>query len=172
MASTINERMTVAIEGEFVVFLIGMRVNRWWKPWQWLPVGFAMQRMIRETSANPEIGFLGVEAWFGNPTVMVQYWRSFELLEAYATDRKREHLPAWAAFNRAVRSNGDVGIWHETYRVAPGAYEAVYNNMPRFGLGKVGALVSATGQRHTATGRLGLSDGSDAPVDIAGEIGR
>jgi hypothetical protein len=170
LAGTINERMTVSIEGDFVVFLIGMRVNRWWKLWQWIPVALAMQRMIRETSASPEIGFLGVESWIGNPTIMVQYWRSFELLEAYATDRQRKHLPAWAAFNRAVRSNGDVGIWHETYRVPAGAYEAVYNNMPAFGLGKVGSPIPATGKRQTATGRLGLSDGSDAAVDVAGGI--
>ena len=34
------------------------------------------------------------------------------------------------------------GIWHETYRVRAGEYEAVYGNMPPFGLGKAGRLVS------------------------------
>jgi hypothetical protein len=170
MAATIDARMTAELEGEFVVFLIGMRVNRWWKPWKWLPVGAAMGRMIRETSAAPEIGLLGVESWFGRTTLMVQYWRSFELLERYATDRARQHLPAWAAFNRAIRSDGDVGIWHETYRVAPGTYETVYNNMPAFGLGRAGTLRPATGRRQSATGRLGMSDGSDAPVDELGRV--
>jgi hypothetical protein len=33
-----------------------------------------------------------------------------------------------------------VGIWHETYEIAPGQYENVYVNMPKFGLGKVGEL--------------------------------
>ena len=73
---------------------------------------------------------LRVEQWVGNPSVMVQYWRSFETLEAYAKDRDQEHLPAWKAFNEAVASNGDVGIWHETYRVRPGDFECVYNNIP------------------------------------------
>ena len=85
---------------------------------------------------------------------MVQYWRSFEHLEAYATARDSEHLPAWAAFNRSVGSNGDVGIFHETYRVAPGDYETVYANMPPILLGRAAALVPAQGARENARGRL------------------
>lgn len=37
--------MTADMEGEFVVFLIGMRINKWWKLRSWLPVFFAMPRM-------------------------------------------------------------------------------------------------------------------------------
>ncbi len=154
MASIVQERMTADIDEEFVVFLIGMRINRLWKIHKWLPVGRAMGRMIREVSAHQDSGFLGVEQWIGNPTVMLQYWRSFDHLERYAKDRDREHLTAWAAFNRAVSSNGDVGIWHETYRVRPGDYECVYNNMPLFGLAKATRAVPATGRRESAAGRL------------------
>jgi hypothetical protein len=85
---------------------------------------------------------------------MVQYWRSFEALERYATDPARVHRPAWTAFNRAIGSNGDVGIWHETYRVRPGDYECVYNNMPLFGLAKATRAVPATGPRESAPGRM------------------
>ena len=31
MASIINKRMAAEIEGDFVVFLIGMRINKPWK---------------------------------------------------------------------------------------------------------------------------------------------
>ena len=31
MAQLIRKRMTAQIEGDFVVFLIGMRINRFWK---------------------------------------------------------------------------------------------------------------------------------------------
>ena len=96
------ERMTARIDGELVVFLIGMRINRLWKVHKWLPVARAMPRMIRELSTQREHGFLGVEQWFGNPTLMLQYWRSFEALERYAKNRSAQHLPEWAAFNRAV----------------------------------------------------------------------
>lgn len=140
-----KQRMTGKLEGEFVVFLIGMRINRWWKPWRWLRVALAMPRMIRELGAHPELGLLGVEQWFGRTTIMVQYWRSMEQLMAYARQRAAEHLPAWRLFNRLVGTNGDVGIWHETYRVRPGDYENVYVNMTPFGLGKVGELVAAGG---------------------------
>ena len=33
------------------------------------------------------------------------------------------------------------GIWHETFQVRAGEYEAVYGNMPPVGLGKIGRLV-------------------------------
>ena len=154
MAKIIRERMTAELDGEFCIFLIGMRINRWWKPHQWIPVALAMPAMVKELETHPELGFLGAEAWFGNPTIMLQYWKSFEALESYAKNPHRKHLPAWAAFNKKVASNGDVGIWHETYRVRAGDYECIYNNMPAFGLGRVGKLVSATGKRETARGRI------------------
>ena len=140
-----QKRMTGRMDGDFVVFLIGMRVNRWWKIWRWLRVALAMPRMIRELAAHPELGFLGAEQWFGRTTVMVQYWRSRDQLMAYARQRGAEHLPAWRAFNKLIGTNGDVGIWHETYCVHAGEYENVYVNMMPFGLGKAGALVEAGG---------------------------
>ncbi|HEV8255897.1 MAG TPA: DUF4188 domain-containing protein [Casimicrobiaceae bacterium] len=148
------ERMTARIDGEIVVFLIGMRINRFWKVHKWLPVARAMPRMIAELAAAPEHGFLGAEQWLGNPTIMLQYWRSFEALERYAKNRSAQHLPAWAAFNRAVGSGGDVGIWHETYRVRPGDYECIYNNMPLFGLARAAAAVPASGRFESAEGRM------------------
>jgi len=150
-------RMTAQIEDEVVVFLIGMRINRLWKIHKWLPVARAMPRMLRELSATQDSGFLGFHQWLGNPTISLQYWRSFEDLERYAKDSARLHRPAWAAFNRAVASNGDVGIWHETYRVRPGDFECVYNNMPPFGLARATRAVSAEGQRQSARQRMGPS---------------
>jgi hypothetical protein len=154
MPSVIADRLTARTDGEFVVFLIGMRINRLWKIHKWLPVARAMPRMLRELEADPESGFLGFESWVGNPTIALQYWRSFEHLERYARDSARQHRPAWAAFNRAVASNGDVGIWHETYRVRPGDFECIYNNMPPFGLARATTAVSARGHLDTAAARM------------------
>jgi len=150
----VAQRMTAQADGDLCVFLIGMRVNRWWKVHKWWPVAMAMPRILKELAAHPEIGCLGGHQWVGNPTILVQYWKSFEALDNYAKSRDHEHLPAWSAFNRAVASNGDVGIWHETYRVGPGNYEVIYNNMPPFGLGKATRLIPATGQHETAAGRM------------------
>jgi len=163
MAKILTQRVTAEIGSEVCVFLIGMRVNRVWKVHRWLPVARAMRRMIGELEGLADSGFLGVEQWFGNPSIMVQYWRSFEQLEAYATNRERAHLPAWTEFNRRVGSNGDVGIWHETYRVRPGDYECVYNNMPAFGLAKATTLVPATGRREFAPGRMKAAEEGACP---------
>lgn len=157
MQKIVAARMTAQIEDEVVVFLIGMRINRLWKVHKWLPVARAMPRMLRELSASADSGFLGFHQWVGNPTISLQYWRSFEDLERYAKDSARLHRPAWAAFNRAVASNGDVGIWHETYRVRPGDFECIYNNMPPFGLARAARAVPAEGQRDSARQRMGHS---------------
>lgn len=151
---TINQRMTAKINGDFVVFLIGMRINRFWKFHKWIPVAKAMPRMIRELSMKPESGFLGFQIFGGIPPVMIQYWKSFEQLEAYAKDRDGFHYPAWKEFNAKIKSNGDVGIWHETYKVNSGEYECIYNNMPKYGLGKYGELLPAIGRRESAADRI------------------
>ena len=154
--AVIDERMAAQIEGDFVVFLIGMRINRPWKLAKWLPVARAMGAMLRELERAPaaETGFLG-NTGFSLGTI-VQYWRSFDHLERYARSRDALHWPARVAFNRRMQgARGDVGIWHETYLVKAGQYEAVYSGMPRFGLGQAGTLVPATGNRDAARQRLG-----------------
>lgn len=94
---------------------------------------------------------------------MLQYWRPTEQLLAYATHQDAEHLPAWRAFNKAVGTQGDVGIWHETYAISPGRFENIYVNMPPFGLGKAGVLLPATGHRATAHDRLRTSTADQPP---------
>lgn len=168
MAAVIDRRMTAEIEGEFVVFLIGMRINKPWKVHKWLPVFLAMPRMLRELRAHPEAGML----WAGGfGLTIVQYWRSFEHLEAYARSKDMEHWPAWVAFNRRTgRSRGDVGIWHETYRLMPGQYEAVYSGMPPIGLGAASRLVPVASGTEAARDRMmqakamGAQGSSEAPT--------
>jgi hypothetical protein len=150
----IPKRMTARMNQSFCVFLIGMRINRPWKLSKWLPVFFAMPRMLDELRRRPDLGFLGGHLWFGRTTLVLQYWRSFEALTSYARHADLAHLPAWARFRQTVGDSGDVGIWHETYLISEGAYESIYHHMPPFGLGRVGQLVEATGYRNTASGRL------------------
>lgn len=83
MSQVSARRVTAKIEGDFVVFLIGMRINK-----------------------------------------------------------------------RVGSSRGDVGIWHETYRVRAGEYECVYSGMPPFGLAKASATLDAIGPLESARGRL------------------
>ncbi len=147
--------MAAQLEGDFVVFLIGARINKPWLVHKWLPVATAMRRMLAELEKAPkeQTGFLGYETY---GSLIVQYWRSFEQLERYASARDLEHFPAWVEFNKKnAKSRGDVGIWHETYLVRAGEYEAVYSGMPPIGLGKAGSLIPARGRLESARGRAG-----------------
>ena len=153
-----RERMTASMDGEFVVFLIGMRINQPLKVHKWLPVVLTMPKMIKELYGHPEHGFLHAEMWFARTTLMVQYWRSMEQLLDYEKNREAQHLPAWQAFNQAIGINGSVGIWHETYRATPGGYEKIYVNMPPFGLGRVGHLLPAVGHRKSARERFSAGE--------------
>jgi hypothetical protein len=148
-------RYAARIDGDFVVFLIGMRINRPWRVRTWLPVFRAMGPMVRELGAVPDSGLLGVtQALSPQGPMLVQYWRSFEHLERYARDPDARHLPAWRRFNQAARGSGDVGIWHETFRVRAGEYEAIYGGMPRVGLARAGAH-EPLGSTSTARARIG-----------------
>lgn len=156
MAHVYPQRRTHAYDGPLVVFLIGMRINKPWRPDLWLPAFTAMPRMLAELSADPESGLLGYRLTVGSGGPMViQYWRSTEQLYAYASRPNAEHRPAWAAFNRAARkAPGTVGIWHETYVVDRA--ESMYVGMPTAGLAKVtGVRDAAPGSR--AADRLGAA---------------
>lgn len=148
-----NGRYTINKTEPFVVFIIGMRVNRLMAISKWLPTAKAMGPMVKELYQHPELGFLDCEMSFNlRGVTMVQYWRSFEDLERYA--KEELHLEAWKKFNRSVGTDGTVGIFHETYAIKPDQMECIYANMPAFGLGKTGELVSAIGHRKTARRRM------------------
>ena len=131
-------RMTAAHSGPIVVFVIGMRINHFHKVGKWLPVFRAMGPMLGELYRNPESGFLGTEYMLRSlrTVVLLQYWRDFDALEAYARARDQQHWPAWTAFNKAVGSDGTVGIFHETYGVPDRARDTVYPHRVPCGPGK------------------------------------
>ena len=149
----------VSPEEGIVVFLIGMHINHPFRVWQWLPVLASMPPMLRELSMRKDLGMLGFHVWPGRTVLVLQYWKSFEQLTTYSRASERLHVPAWRRFNRLIGSNGDVGIWHETYVVPAENAEAIHVNMPpSFGLLGVLPTVPATGTRRTAQTRLGKRD--------------
>ncbi|HEV8297067.1 MAG TPA: DUF4188 domain-containing protein [Acidimicrobiales bacterium] len=156
----INEgRYTAEIDGDFVVFLIGARFNTKWRPIRTIrDLGGrrGMKHMLDYLMQRPEKGLLGYE--MGLP-IIVQYWRSFDHLEAFAKDKSDPHLDAWRNYWRRVGKDPNrTGIWHETYLVKAGDYEAIYGNMPPFGLGKAGRVIPfADGVDARARLRAGVS---------------
>lgn len=150
-----NGRYTAKTDGPFVVFLIGMRINKWWRFDKWIPVAIAMTPMLTTLFTHPEKGFLHAEFyWNFTGPVTIQYWRSFEDLENFARNPSDPHIGPWKKFNQAIGTSGVVGIWHETYLVEPNQSEVFYGNMPKFGLGAAMEHIEATGRRETARLRL------------------
>ena len=141
MGKVAGRRMTVEIDGDFVVFLIGARFNnklQFARSLVDLGGRRGMKHMLDYLMAHPEKGLLGYQ--MGLPTI-VQYWRSFDHLEAFASDTGDPHAAAWRNYWKRVGASTRTGIWHETYLVRAGEYEAIYGNMPPFGLGRAGRLV-------------------------------
>ncbi len=148
-------RYTAQLDKPVVLFIIGMRVNQIWNLRKWWQVFTAMPRMLKELGQHPERGILHFRNYFsGRVLIVVQYWRSFDDLLAYAHDKTGEHFPAWAKFNRTIGNDGSVGIWHETYLVEPGNVECIYGNMPLFGLAAATAHVPAEGRLAAAKDRM------------------
>jgi hypothetical protein len=149
-------RHTARLDGDFVVFVIGMRLNKLWKVHRWWPVSVAMPRMLRQLAEHPDLGLLGARFTRSGRTITsIQYWRSFDHLERFAKDPDQPHLSAWRSFNQRIGASGDVGIFHETFAVPAGAYECVYGNMPVIGLAAAGEHLPVARNTEAARQRLG-----------------
>ncbi len=160
-------RWAATHDADLVVFLIGMRINRPLKIGRWWPVFIAMPRMIRWLEKHPQAGLLHYEFALKSPLspMLVQYWSSFEDLERFARSSDAPHLEAWKRFNATIGDSGDVGIWHETYRISPGASESIFDNMPASGIGRAGNLAPVGSTTTTAAKRIGAWMDDEAPVD-------
>jgi len=160
MAEVRTGRWTADIEGDFVVFVIGARINTKFRPLRSLiDLGGrrGMSHMLKYLTEHPEKGLLAFETC---GFTIVQYWRSFEHLEAFAKDQDDPHLAVWRNYWRRVGKDDRTGIWHETFLVRAGEYEAIYSNMPDHGLAKAGEAVPLSGSA-TARARLGAGDRSN-----------
>lgn len=160
-------RTTADAEAEVVVLLIGMRVNHFWAVHQWVPVLAAMFRMLVELAKAPERGLLGRVLLTASPRTyyVVQYWESKEKLYAYASAPDAFHHRIWALVNRMERggkTRGHVGIWHEAYVVPEGSYEAIYGDMPAFGLAAAHGQVPLERRGRAARDRFAYRSGKAA----------
>jgi hypothetical protein len=160
MAEVKQGRWTAKVDGDFVVFIIGARPD-WRHPvrtFKDLGGTRGMPFMLARLSKDPQSGLLGFERH--GLTTTVQYWRSFEHLERFARAADEPHLPAWRNYWRRVGRDPRSGIWHETFLVRAGEYEAIYGNMPAYGLGRATALVDVR-EGSTARGRLRRAGAAD-----------
>ena len=124
-----------------------------------------MPRMLKVLSQHPELGCPGFRQWFGRTTLLVRYWRDFDSPDRFARDGDLPHREPWRQFNRAVRASGGVGTWHERFRVRAGEYEAVYGNMPVFGLAAAATHLPAARKASTAAARIGATRTDEPAVE-------
>ncbi len=154
MSKALTGRATHSYDGELVVFLIGMTINKPWRPDLWGPVFQAMPGMLRELATDPESGMLGYRLTLeGIHPTLIQYWSSLDKLYAYATNSDARHRPAWTEFNtRARKAPGAVGVWHETFIVERA--ESVYNETPELGLARATTRIPVLSKGNAARQRL------------------
>jgi len=159
MAEINQGRWTARIEGDFVVFVIGARLSARHpvRSFQDLGGNRGMRHMLDYLMQHPEKGLLGYQSHLPSLTT-VQYWRSFDHLERFAKDENDPHLAPWRSYWKRVGRSERTGIWHETYLVRAGEYEAIYGNMPAYGLAKATGPVPLTSET-TARRRLRNTDG-------------
>ncbi|MGH3728022.1 MAG: DUF4188 domain-containing protein [Micromonosporaceae bacterium] len=176
----LKARMSADIEGDFAVFITGMRINNFWKVHKWWPTFKSMAPILIAVRSNPELGLLDLHSYmYPRGAVMITYWRSIEHLERFANNPEEPHKTAWRNFLSRVGTTGDVGIWHETYVIPAGHYEAVYTNIPfAAGLAAASRHVPVQEMGHTAVRRREAAlrkaesapDREDVPASDAGAV--
>jgi hypothetical protein len=95
-----------------------------------------LRAVLADLAAHPERGLLGGHVYRdGRTLVVVQYWDSFDALDAWARDHRLPHRRPWQRYLREALDDPAVGLWHETYLATAGSWEGVYLNLPPWGLG-------------------------------------
>jgi hypothetical protein len=87
----------------------------------------------------------------------LQYWRSFEALDAWS--HRPPHSDWWRRAVDRMRRRGDLGVYHEAYLVPRQGIESIYLDCPPIGLASFGDLGESVGPLTTAKQRLGRLSG-------------
>ena len=137
-----------------VVFLVGIRINRWWRARHWLPLLLAMPGALDELTAQPDGGLLGYRLLLGpgpRQAMLLQYWRSVGDLRAFARHPESIHRAAQRRlWQHYARAGGAVGVWHEMLPLSEGSYHSLYGNMPPTGIGALRPLRQQAWEMETA----------------------
>ena len=119
--------------------------------------GLRLGRAIARASSGAiaaGAGLLGSERFaidWGHFGVL-QYWRSFDELEAWS--RRPPHSEWWRGAVERMRTKGDFGIYHETFLVPRDRIEAIALDCAPAGLATFGTIGAPVGPQTTSRGRL------------------
>src|SRR6266487_7056231 len=109
MAKVMPGRYTAQIDEPFVVFLIGMRINKLFAFWKWIPTAHAMWPMLRTLFQHLEKGFLGGQVFF--------YWRGIALVSTGVHLKILKRLPeigkshTWLPGGAITRPLAQMAVW-------------------------------------------------------------
>jgi hypothetical protein len=114
MVQVVPGRFTARTDEPFVVFIIGMRINRPLAIRKWLPTMRAMPPMLKELYQHPEKGFLGAEFFIyrWGPSSCSTGARSRSSKGSPATPTTRTCRPGSASTARWART----GAWASSTR--------------------------------------------------------
>ena len=121
-----------------VVFVVGLRINRWRAVRRWVPLILTVPTMLRDLTRAPDSGLLGYRVLLGpgpRQAAVLQYWRRPEDLHRFAGDLAGAHRAAKRRYWWHYGASEAVGVWHELLVSADGQHQGMYGNMPPFGLG-------------------------------------
>lgn len=157
MAKVMPGRFTAQMEEPFVVFRLGIYINRFLFFWKWIPTLKSLMPVIHLLTHAKATGLLHSFAisYILRGKGFVQYWQSLDDLEAFARDETSPYFELWRRYHDSPGADGSVGIWYETFLVEAKKYEVVYDNMPVSGLAAASTHVPAVGRLETARRRLG-----------------
>ncbi|WP_198665704.1 monooxygenase family protein [Haloprofundus halophilus] len=168
MAEIFRERMAAEMDDGVVIYINGIRLNKLSALPHWLLANWKVARMFKELEADPKSGFLGYTPIFLGlrKGAAMQYWRSLEDLQRFATEQNGPHVSAWKWYNEKVDPDGGLGFWAELYVVDGDSFETFFRNVPPIGIGKYAKMVPMREHKR----RLGLSpDGSARKATSAEE---
>ena len=92
---------------------------------------------------------------------VLQYWRSFDDLDAWS--RRPPHSEWWRAAVERMRLKKDFGVSHETFLVRSSDVESIYLDCRPTGLAAFGILGEPVGPLTTSRGRLGRNRSRPGP---------
>jgi hypothetical protein len=155
VTNILQGRVTARSDKPVIVFAIGMRVNRLYAIHKWFRPTVNTFRMWWYMQHQRPKGYLsGYLFLYSRGAGMMQYWESFEALEAFSHDKSQPHLAAWRHLAMQSKHDQTFGYWHETYQIAPETSECIYGNMPQFGLAEAIGHLPIGKKAETARGRL------------------
>lgn len=144
------------LNGEVIVFPIGMKINRWWAIHRWARPFVNTVRMWWHMQRRRPDGYLGGYLFvYARGVGMMQYWSDFDSLEALARDDQQPHLQAWRHLVAQTRDDLTFGYWHETYVANAQTSETIYGSMRPFGLSEAVGATPIGASTETARERLG-----------------